>query len=144
MRVAIGNDHRGFVLKQLVVKYLTESGYVYQDFGSFDNKTVDYPDIAKQVGEAVADGKFDRGILICDTGIGMSIAANKVNGVRAALCNDPFCATRSRLHNDANVLALGVGQPEQVVREIVKNFLTTNFEGGRHVARVNKIKAIED
>jgi ribose 5-phosphate isomerase B len=143
MRVAVGNDHRGFELKQKVVKILAESGYEYQDFGSFDNTPVDYPDIAKKVGEAVAGGKFDRGLLICDTGIGMSIAANKVKGVRAALCYDAFCATRARLHNDANVLALGIGQPEEVVHEIIQKFLTTDFEGGRHISRINKIKALE-
>lgn len=143
MRVAIGNDHRGFQLKNIIVKFLAESGYTYQDFGSMDSNSVDYPDIARKVGEAVASGKFDRGILICDTGIGMSIAANKVKGIRAALCYDPFCATRARLHNDANVLALGTKESAETVKDIIKNFLTTDFEGGRHISRVNKISAIE-
>ena len=143
MRVAIGNDHRGFQLKKLIVQFLSESGYEYQDFGSIDSNSVDYPDIAKAVGEAVASGQFDRGILICDTGIGMSIAANKVKGIRAALCYDPFCATRARLHNDANVITLGTKQPEETVKEILQNFLTTDFEGGRHITRVNKINTME-
>jgi ribose 5-phosphate isomerase B len=143
MRVAVGNDHRGFELKQLVLKILAETGFEYQDFGSFNTASVDYPDIARKVAEAVTKGGFDRGILICDTGIGMSIAANKVKGARAALCYDGFCAYRARLHNDANILALGTGQSEATVREILQKFLTTNFEGGRHVQRINKIKAME-
>ncbi len=143
MRIAVGNDHRGFELKKLVLKILDENGYEYQDFGSFNTAPVDYPDIARKVAEAVAQGGFDRGILICDTGIGMSIVANKVKGIRAALCYDAFCAYRSRLHNDANVLALGTGQSEATVREILDKFLTTDFEGGRHIERLNKIKAME-
>lgn len=143
MRVAIGNDHRGFQLKKVIIKFLAESGYEYQDFGSIDSNPVDYPDIARRVGEAVAAGRFDRGILICDTGIGMSIAANKVKGIRAALCYDAFCATRARLHNDANVLALGIRQSEETMKETLHNFLTTDFEGGRHITRVDKIKAME-
>lgn len=143
MRIAVGNDHRGFELKQKVLNILAETGYEFEDFGSFDTKSVDYPDIARAVGKAVASGKFDRGILICDTGIGMSIAANKVDGIRAALCYDAFCAARARLHNNANVLALGTGQPEEVVREIINNFLNTEFEGGRHTTRIDKINALE-
>jgi ribose 5-phosphate isomerase B len=143
MRIAVGNDHRGFELKQTVLKILAETGYEYQDFGSFNTASVDYPDIARKVAEAVTKGGFDRGILICDTGIGMSIAANKVKGARAALCYDGFCSYRARLHNDANILALGTGQSEATVREILQKFLTTNFEGGRHVQRINKIKAME-
>ena len=143
MRVAIGNDHRGFKLKQTVLKILEETGYEYQDFGSFNTNSVDYPDIARQVAEAVTKGGFDRGILICDTGIGMSIAANKVRGARAALCYDAFCAYRARLHNDANILAIGTTQSEATVREVLQKFLTTEFEGGRHVQRINKIKAME-
>jgi ribose 5-phosphate isomerase B len=143
MRIAVGNDHRGFELKQLVLNILAKTGYEYQDFGSFNTASVDYPDIARKVAEAVTKGGFDRGILICDTGIGMSIAANKVKGVRAALCYDAFCAYRARLHNDANILALGTGQSETTVREILQKFLTTEFEGGRHVQRINKIKAME-
>ncbi|MBN1366797.1 MAG: ribose 5-phosphate isomerase B [Dehalococcoidales bacterium] len=143
MRIAIGNDHRGFEFKKKVINILTELGYEYQDFGSYDTKSVDYPDIARKVGEAVASGKYDRGILICDTGIGMSIAANKVKGIRAALCYDAFCATRARLHNDANVLALAARLSEKTVREILNNFLTTGFEGGRHIKRINKIETIE-
>ncbi len=144
MRIAVGSDHRGFELKQSITKILAEAGYEYKDFGSFSNESVDYPDIAKQVAEAVTKGNFDRGILICDTGIGMSIAANKVHGARAALCNDGFCAYRARLHNDANILTLGTSISESIVRDIIKKFLTTEFEGGRHIPRINKIKAMED
>ncbi len=144
MRIAVGNDHRGFELKQCVIKILSEKGYEYHDFGSFSTESVDYPDVARRVAEAVARGEYDRGILICNTGIGMSIAANKVHGIRAALCYDSFCAMRARLHNDANILALGNGQKEAVIKDIIQNFLTTPFEGGRHTSRLNKIKAIED
>ncbi len=144
MRIAIGSDHRGFELKQSITKILAEAGYEHRDFGSFSNESVDYPDIAKQVAEAVTKGNFDRGILICDTGIGMSIAANKVHGARAALCNDGFCAYRARLHNDANILTLGTSISESIVRDIIKKFLTTEFEGGRHIPRINKIKAMEN
>ncbi len=144
MRVAVGNDHRGFELKQLVLKILAETGYEYRDFGSYSTESVDYPDIARKVGEAVAKGEYERGILICDTGIGMSIAANKVNGVRAALCYDSFCAYRSRLHNDSNVLAIGTGLKEEAIRDIIHKFLTTQFEGGRHIPRLNKIRDIEN
>ena len=143
MRIAVGNDHRGFELKQTILKILAETGYEYQDFGSFNTASVDYPDIARKVAEAVTKDGFDRGILICDTGIGMSIAANKIKGARAALCYDAFCAYRARLHNDANILALGTGQSEETVREILQKFLTTDFEGGRHLQRLNKIKAME-
>jgi ribose 5-phosphate isomerase B len=104
---------------------------------------VDYPDIAKKVGEAVARGEFDSGILICGTGIGMCIAANKVKGVRAAQCYDTFCAVRARQHNDANILCLGAEDVPERMPEIVKTFLGSEFEGGRHQRRVDKIKAME-
>ena len=145
MRIAIGSDHRGFELKKSVIKWLVAAGYDYHDFGCFTTAPVDYPDIAKEVGEAVAGGDCQRGILICDNGIGISIAANKVKGIRAALCYTIFNARRTRQHNDANVLCLGAGE-EQVmepVAEIVSAFLTTGFEGGRHQRRVDKIKAME-
>jgi ribose 5-phosphate isomerase B len=144
MRVAIGNDHRGLKVKQAILKILDETGFEYRDFGSFNTASVDYPDIAREVGKAVASGDFDLGILICDTGIGMSIAANKVRGVRAALCYDAFCAYRARLHNDANILVLGTGQSEAIIREMLHKFLTTEFEGGRHIQRINKIRAMEN
>lgn len=143
-RIAIGCDHRGFALKELIVPFLQNAGHSYQDFGCYSTDPVDYPDIAQKVGEAVASGSFDQGILICKTGIGISIAANKIKGVRAALCCDVFAAQQARRHNDANVLCLrGEDIETESALEIVKTFLATDFEGGRHVQRVNKIRALE-
>ena len=142
--IAIGCDHRGFGLKELIIAFLQNEGYSYQDFGCHSSEPVDYPDVAQKVGEAVASGNFDQGILICSTGIGMCIAANKIRGVRAALCHNVFAAQRARQHNDANVLCLaGEDVDASVALEIVKTFLTTDFEGGRHTRRVNKIEALE-
>ena len=143
MRIAIGCDHRGLNLKQLVIKLITDAQHSYEDFGCYTTDSVDYPDIAGQVAEAVARGDFRCGILVCDTGIGMSIAANKVKGIRAALCHDVFSAQRARQHNDANILCLGVGQEQGAVPEIVNAFLTAEFEGGRHQQRLNKIRDME-
>ena len=143
-RIAIGCDHRGLALKELIVPFLQNAGHSYQDFGCHSTDPVDYPDIAQKVGEAVASGNFDQGILICNTGIGISIAANKIKGVRAALCCDIFAAQRARQHNDANVLCLrGENIDTESALEIAKTFLATDFEGGRHLQRVNKIKALE-
>ncbi len=143
MRIVIGGDHRGLNLKQFVIHLVTQMGHSCEDAGCYTAESVDYPDIARKVAEAVARGDFDYGVLICDTGIGMSIAANKVRGIRAALCNDEFSAARARQHNDANILCLAArGNPEAAV-EIVNTFLTTRFEGGRHLRRLNKIKAME-
>jgi ribose 5-phosphate isomerase B len=143
-RIAIGGDHRGFTLKELILPFLQKTGYSLQDFGCYSTGSVDYPDIAQKVGEAVASGNSDQGILICSTGIGMSIAANKIKGIRAALCCDVFSARRARQHNDANVLCLrGEDIDSELALEIVKTFLDTDFEGGRHLRRVNKIRAIE-
>jgi ribose 5-phosphate isomerase B len=143
-RIAIGCDHRGLTLKKLIVPLLQNAGHSYQDFGCYSTDPVDYPDIAQKVGEAVASGNFDQGILICNTGIGISIAANKIKGVMAALCCDVFAAQRARQHNDANVLCLrGENIDAESALEIVKTFLTTDFEGGRHLRRVNKIRALE-
>ena len=144
MRVIIGSDHGGFRLKQEIRSLLEEMGIVYEDVGCDCPDSVDYPDYALPVAERVAKGEFDRGILLCGTGIGMSIAANKVKGIRCAVVSDEFSARMSREHNDANVLALG----ERVVgpglaREIVRIWLTTEFAGGRHSRRVEKITAIE-
>jgi len=144
MRIAIGCDHRGLDLKQFIIKLLNQTEHNYEDFGSYTADPVDYPDIARKVAEEVAGGDFDRGILICDTGIGMSIAANKVKGIRAALCYDVFTAQRARQHTDANILCLGTRQTEDTVREIVEVFLNTQFEGGRHQRRVDKIKVMEE
>ena len=144
MHIAIGCDHRGLELKQSIMKLIAEAGHKYEDFGCYTTDSVDYPDVAKLVAEAVARGDFERGILICDTGIGMSIASNKVRGIRAALCHDVFAACRARQHNDANVLCLGAGRAQDTVGEIIEAFLTSEFEGGRHLRRLNKIKALED
>jgi len=145
VRIAIGCDHQGVNLKQAIIKLITDAGHSYEDFGCYTTGSVDYPDIAKKVGEAVARGDFERGILICNNGIGMSIAANKVKGIRAALCYTAFNARRTRQHNDANILCLGAGeeQVQEPVSDIVNAFLTTDFEGGRHQRRVDKIKKME-
>jgi ribose 5-phosphate isomerase B len=142
--IAIGSDHGGYVLKQAVLEYLDENKIAYKDFGCFDENAVDYPDIAMKVAEEVAKGNFSRGILICGTGIGISIAANKIPGIRAALCNDTFSAKYSRQHNDANILTLGgrVIGPGLAV-DIVDIWLREEFTGGRHKTRLDKIAQIE-
>ncbi|MBE3576614.1 MAG: ribose 5-phosphate isomerase B [Limnochordales bacterium] len=145
MRVAVGCDHAGLPLKQEVVRFLTELSRSFplewEDFGVQTSEPVDYPDIGLAVARAVASGRFDRGILICGTGIGMAIAANKVRGIRAALCHDTYSARMAREHNDANVLTMGsrvIGPgPAQ---DIVREFLTTAFAGGRHARRVSKLE----
>lgn len=144
MRIAIGSDHRGCTLKADIMKILNEEGYEHRDFGCYSENSVDYPDIALEVAEAVVKGEFDRGILICGTGIGMCISANKVKGIRAAQCYDAFTAKRARLHNDAQICCLAAEQGRVRVPAILEAFLTTEFEGGRHINRLNKIKAIED
>ncbi len=143
MRIAIGADHRGLELKQSIISQINATEHDCQDLGTYTTEAVDYPDIAREVAEAVVRGDFDYGILICDTGIGMSIAANKVRGIRAALCHDGFSARRARQHNDANILCLGTGGTPETVAEIVETFLTAEFEGGRHQRRLDKIRAIE-
>jgi ribose 5-phosphate isomerase B len=143
MRIAIGADHRGLERKQFIIELLEQMGRDCEDFGSYTAEAVDYPDIAQKVAEGVAKGDFDLGILICDTGIGMCIAANKVRGIRAALVHNSFSARRAREHNDANILCLGTEETHDMVREIVETFLNTKFEGGRHQRRVDKIKAME-
>lgn len=144
MKIALGCDHGGYTLKEKIKAYLQESGLEFTDFGTMSTDSVDYPDYALAVAEAVAEGKYDRGILVCGTGIGIGIAANKVPGIRAALCNDTFSARASREHNDANILTLG----ERVVGpglalDIVKIWLETEFAGGRHQRRIEKIREIE-
>ena len=143
MRIAIGSDHRGFDLKQLVIGLVVEAGHSDKDFGCYNIDPVDYPDIAVKVAEAVARSDFDRGILICGTGIGMCIAANKVRGIRAAQCHNVFSARRARQHNDAQVCCLSAEEGKARVPAIIETFLTTEFEGGRHIARLEKIKEIE-
>lgn len=140
--IAFGCDHAGFMLKQTVLDYLEKKGYEYKDFGCFDETSVDYPVYGKKVANAVASGECEKGILICGTGIGISIAANKVKGVRAAHCSDAVSARFTRLHNDANVLAFGarIVGPE-VALEIVETFLSTPFSGEeRHQKRIDQIE----
>jgi len=143
MRIAIGSDHRGFELKKEIIKTLADTGYSYKDFGCYSEEPVDYPDIALEVARAVVKGGFERGILICSTGIGMSIAANKIKGVRAALCCNAFSAMRARKHNDANILCLGAEVGKEGCDEIVGSFLTGEFESGRHQRRLYKIEVME-
>jgi ribose 5-phosphate isomerase B len=144
MSIAVGADHRGVELKQFIMGLLDKMGQSYKDFGTNTAESVDYPDIARKVAERVAAGDFELGILICDTGIGMCIAANKVRGIRAASAHDAFGARRARQHNDANILCLGAREGQDAVPEIVEAFLNTPFEGERHQKRVDKIKAIEE
>ncbi len=144
MKIAVGSDHRGFDSKELVRNIVTQLGHEVVDFGANSNDPVDYPDMAYRAATAVAQGQVDRAILACGTGIGMSIAANKIHGIRAALCHDELSAQISRDHNDANVLCVSgdlVG--EVLLRKIVEVWLSTDFSGGRHQRRVNKISAIE-
>jgi len=144
MRIALGSDHGGINLKRSVIDYLVSQGHEIKDFGTDSSESCDYPDFALPVAESVAAKEFDCGILICGTGIGISIAANKVTGVRAALCHNTFSAHATREHNNANILAMG----ERVVGtglalDIVKTFINTEFEGGRHQNRIDKISQIE-
>lgn len=142
--IAIGSDHGGFELKAEIIKHLGEKGYSVEDLGTCDCGSVDYPDYGQAVAEAVSSGKCEKGIIICGTGIGISIAANKVPGIRAALCTDSFMAKMAREHNDANILALGarvIGPG--LALDIVDTWLTSEFQGGRHKIRVDKISAIE-
>lgn len=144
MRIAIGSDHRGFALKEALKELLTELGHEWVDFGCQTEEPVDYPDIARPLAEAVAAGEYERGILICGSGVGMSIAANKVKGIRAALCENGLTARLARQHNDANVLCLSswcIGQG--LAEDIVRVFLGEDFEGGRHARRLEKIRAME-
>ena len=144
MQVALGADHAGFALKNALKRVLDELGIAYHDFGTSSPDAVDYPDFAEAVAKSVAGHQFDRGILVCGTGIGMSIAANKVPGIRAALASEVEAARLSRQHNDANVLTLGARlTPTDRAAEIVRAFLTTEFEAGRHGRRVEKIRSLE-
>ena len=139
--IAIGSDHAGFGLKQVIMEHLKERGEEDKDYGTYTEESTDYPIYGKKVGEAVASGECDRGIIICGTGIGISLAANKVKGIRAALCGDCFSAEATRLHNDANVLSLGarvIG--EDLAKKIVDTFLDTPFSGEeKHLRRINML-----
>ena len=144
MKIAIGCDHGGIVLKPAVIAYLEEKKVEYVDLGTYTTDSVDYPVYAKKVAEAVASGECDKGILLCGTGVGMSIAANKVKGIRAAVLSDEFSAAACSAHNNANVLCLGgrILSPEKAVK-LVDLWLTTPFEGGRHVRRLDEIADME-
>ncbi len=144
MRIAVGSDHRGFVLRTQILKLLQQLGHEALDMGSSDDKSVDYPDVAAIVAQKVSAGEVERGILICGTGLGMTIAANKFPGVRAAPCHDDLTAEMSRRHNDLNVLCLsGDMLGERLVDRLVEIWLKTEFEGGRHARRVKKISDLE-
>jgi ribose 5-phosphate isomerase B len=143
--IAVGSDHAGYPLKEALVEALRAEGYELEDFGAFSLDPVDYPDVARDVAKAVASGRFHKGIVICGTGIGVTITANKVAGIRAAACSEPYSARMARAHNDANILGMGarvVGPG--LALEIAKAFLETGFEhGSRHERRVDKIKAMD-
>ena len=143
--IALGADHGGFELKEAVRAHLDSIGVAYRDFGCFSTESVDYPDMAAPPCRAVVAGEYDKALLFCGTGVGISIAANKIHGIRACCCSDVFSAKYTRLHNDANALCLGgrvVGAGLAI--ELVDVFLNTAFEGGRHATRVAKITALED
>ena len=142
--IAIACDHAGYRLKQWIMKNLDEQNISYKDFGTYSEESCEYPVYAEAVSKAVAAGEYDKGILVCGTGIGMCIAANKIRGIRAAVCSDCFSAELTRRHNDANILTLG----ERVVgtglaMKIVDTFLSTPFEGGKHAKRVEMIRGLE-
>ena len=144
-KIAIACDHGGFELKKPVIDYLVENGYEYVDFGCNSTASVDYPDYAIPAAKAVANGECDAGILICGTGIGMSLCANKVKGIRAACCSETFSARMTRLHNNSNVLCFGarvVGAG--IALDLVKTFVESEFEGDRHIKRIEKVMAIEN
>ena len=144
MRIAIGSDHRGFALKQSLIDMIRELGHEPDDMGCYDDEAVDYPDYAEKVARAVSKAKAARGVLICGTGNGMSMAANKVPGVRAAVCVDALSARMAREHNDSNVVCIGSGLVGELSAiETVKAYLEAEFQGGRHSRRVDKIGAIE-
>ena len=144
MKIAIGADHGGVDMKEAVKAYLIEQGHEVEDFGTNSNESCDYPIYGEKVGEAVSFGDCDRGVVICGTGLGISMAVNKVPGIRGALCTNEFMAAMSREHNDANVLALGARVlGEGLAMRIVKVWLETEFAGGRHQRRIDKIHDIE-
>jgi ribose 5-phosphate isomerase B len=144
MRIAIGTDHRGFPIRARVIDLLQRLGHEVEDLGTYSGEAVDYPDIAARVARKVSHGEAERGILVCGTGLGMCIAANKFKGVRAAPCHDDLTAEMSRRHNDSNVLCLSADLlGERLIDRMIELWLTTPFEGGRHARRVEKILALE-
>ena len=143
--IALACDHGGFALKERIRAYLEQKGFAYKDFGCYSTESVDYPLFGQAAAMAVAQGDCDRGVVICTTGIGISISANKVKGIRCALCTEPLSAEMTRRHNDANMLALGAGiTGPNLAERIVEVFLSTEFEGGRHARRVQQIMDIEE
>jgi ribose 5-phosphate isomerase B len=145
MKIAIASDHAAFDLKEKIVQHLKDMGHEPMDFGVHDNKSVDYPDYGAKVGKVVSEGEYERGILLCGTGIGMSITANKFSGVRATLVYDNYTARMSRLHNDSNILVIG-GRTTGISTafDIVETWLTTQYEGGRHALRIKKISDLDN
>lgn len=144
MKIAIGNDHVAVEMKNHIIEYLTAKGHEIVDFGTDSNERCDYPIYGKKVADAVAKGECEFGILICGTGIGISLAANKVKGIRAAVCSDPYSARLTRQHNNANIIAFGARVVGEATAEmIVDEFLNAEYEGGRHQARIDMISAIE-
>lgn len=145
MKIAIASDHTGIELKSEIIKYLVELGYTVDDFGTNSKESTDYPIYGKKVAEEIAKGKYDGGVLICGTGIGISLAANKVKGIRAAVCSEPYSAKLSKQHNNSNIIAFGarvVGV--DLAKMIVKEWIEAKFEGGRHAKRVDLINKIEN
>lgn len=143
--IAIGSDHGGFELKEHIKKHLEERGLEYKDFGCYDENSVDYPDIAEKVCNAINSGDANKGILVCGTGIGISIAANKIDGIRAAHCHDVYSAEMTKRHNNANVICMGgrvIGR--ELAFKIIDAWLDAEFEGGRHQKRIDKIHALEN
>ena len=141
MKIALGSDHGGYALKCDIIQLLEKLGHEYKDFGCYSTESCDYPDFGEAAARAVASGEYDYGIVICTTGIGISIAANKVKGIRCALCSEPLSAEMTRRHNDANMLAMGGGMiGNNMADRILDAFLNTEFEGGRHQRRVDKIE----
>ena len=145
MKIAIGCDHGALTLKNSLITHLEGCGYEVEDFGTYTEKSCDYPDFAAAAAQAVAAGKCDRGIVLCTTGIGVSVTANKINGIRCALLSDPWTAKMTRLHNDTNMMAMGAGiVGENLAYEIVDTWLDTEFSGEeRHQRRINKVMALE-
>ena len=144
MKIALGSDHGGYALKCDIIKLLEKLGHEAVDFGCYSTESCDYPDFGEAAARAVASGECERGIVICTTGIGISIAANKVKGIRCAHCADSLEAEMTRRHNDANMMAIGAGfTGKNLAERMVEVFLTTEFEGGRHARRVNKLDAIQ-
>ncbi len=145
MKIAIASDHAAFELKEKIVQHLKELGHEPMDFGVYDDASVDYPDYGVKVGKVVSDGEYERGVLLCGTGIGMSITANKFPGVRATLVYDNYTARMSRLHNDSNILVIG-GRTTGISTafDIVETWLTTPYEGGRHERRLKKISDLDN